>query len=175
MIKGSHSLAKNSTVTGMTLIELLAVVAIIGVLAALVFGLYGGARDRSLSSATQAQLAHLRVAIEKYERAFGFFPQISTGDPGSSSQTLLRALTNETGSATELGAFVNPIDLEIESSKIVDGWGRPIYYRFDSNWSHGQFFLMSTGKDGVASLPNSAGQYDPDNEYNLDNLEGFDL
>jgi prepilin-type N-terminal cleavage/methylation domain-containing protein len=61
-----------------TLIELLAVITIIGVLAAFLVPTIGAVKRHELISKTQAEMAQVETAIERYKSAYGFYPPDST-------------------------------------------------------------------------------------------------
>jgi prepilin-type N-terminal cleavage/methylation domain-containing protein len=57
-----------------TLIELIVVIAIIGILASLIFPIIGAANRKKLISTAQAQLKGIEVAIDGYKTKLGFYP-----------------------------------------------------------------------------------------------------
>ncbi len=57
-----------------TLIEMLAVIAVIGVLVALIFPVIGAVKRRQYISHAQAEMAQLETAIERYKATYGFYP-----------------------------------------------------------------------------------------------------
>jgi prepilin-type N-terminal cleavage/methylation domain-containing protein len=57
-----------------TLIELLVVMAIIGALAAMLLAVVGGVKKKQYVYNTQAEMAQLETAIERYKAAYGFYP-----------------------------------------------------------------------------------------------------
>jgi prepilin-type N-terminal cleavage/methylation domain-containing protein len=61
-----------------TLIELLVVIGIIAVLASLLLAVVGAAERKAMIQTTQAQLAQLETAIDRYKSAYGFYPPDST-------------------------------------------------------------------------------------------------
>ena len=61
-----------------TLIELLTVIAIIGILAAITFGVMRGVRERSAISQAKAELSSLAQALEAYKLQYGDYPQAGT-------------------------------------------------------------------------------------------------
>lgn len=61
-----------------TLIELLTVVAIIGILAAITFGVSKGVNERAAINQARAELSALATALESYKRAYGDYPQIGS-------------------------------------------------------------------------------------------------
>lgn len=78
---------ERSAYQAFTLIELLTVIAIIGILAAITFGVSKGVRERANISRAQTELAALATALEAYKRQYGDYPQIGnfsdTADPSS--------------------------------------------------------------------------------------------
>ena len=68
-------------VSAFTLIELLTVIAIIGVIAALVLSVSGAVKKKQYIYNTQAELAMLETALENYKAAYGFYPPSPTNSP----------------------------------------------------------------------------------------------
>ena len=64
-----------------TLIELLTVISIIGVLAALLFPVMKGVKRQQFIRNAQAEMAQLETAIERYKAAYGFYPPDNPGYP----------------------------------------------------------------------------------------------
>jgi prepilin-type N-terminal cleavage/methylation domain-containing protein len=64
-----------------TLIELLVVISIMGVLAALLFPVVGAVKKRQYINNTQAEMAKLETAIDRYKAAYGFYPPSPTTPP----------------------------------------------------------------------------------------------
>jgi prepilin-type N-terminal cleavage/methylation domain-containing protein len=67
-----------------TLVELLTVIAVIGIIAALIFPAARAAQRLAIVHSAQAQMAQLQAALDRYKSVYGFYP------PGSA-----RALTNQ--------------------------------------------------------------------------------
>jgi prepilin-type N-terminal cleavage/methylation domain-containing protein len=61
-----------------TLIELLAVITIIGILAAFTIPVFSSVKKQQYIKHTQAELALLETAIERYKAAYGFYPPSNT-------------------------------------------------------------------------------------------------
>ena len=69
-----------------TLVELLAVITIIGILAGLTLGAAGAVRRHGATSQAKAEITALQAACERYFADFGAYPTTnSMPDPGSSS------------------------------------------------------------------------------------------
>ncbi len=92
---------------GFTLIELLLVVAILGILAAVVVVNFTGAGDEARRNTTRASIAAIGTAIQAYEVRMGRFPES------------LDDLTVATDSTPAL----------LDKTKLVDSWGTPFQYK----------------------------------------------
>jgi prepilin-type N-terminal cleavage/methylation domain-containing protein len=84
-----------------TLIELLTVIAIMGVLAALILPVMGAVKKHQYLYNTQAEMAQLETAIDRYKAAYGFYPPSPTtppaaGTPGSYVNQLYYELVGTT-------------------------------------------------------------------------------
>lgn len=76
---------------GFTLIELLVVIAIIGLLSSVVLASLSSARQKSRDARRTADIGQIRIALEMYFDAAGYYPPI------------VDATSNETGSACGVG------------------------------------------------------------------------
>ena len=70
--------AKSIHTKGFTLVEILAVMAIISILAALTIGLYGRVKDKQVESRVQSELAAIELALENYKAKNGQYPPSSS-------------------------------------------------------------------------------------------------
>lgn len=61
-----------------TLIELLTVIAILGILAAILVPTVGGARDSARRAKTKAQFNQWAAAMELFRQEYGYYPDIAT-------------------------------------------------------------------------------------------------
>lgn len=57
-----------------TLVEMLAVLAIIGILAAITMGIYGSVKGKAVESRLEAELARIELALQQYKSKNGQFP-----------------------------------------------------------------------------------------------------
>jgi prepilin-type N-terminal cleavage/methylation domain-containing protein len=147
---------------GFTLVEMLAVMAIIAVLAGLIVSVSSMAQRRSREKAAQATIVRLRLAAEQYQADFGDYPPTSLRELGAIStngvnegiESLLRCLTtrrergpylqfDEKELANTDGDSISrdPCDSVIESKElfeIVDPWGNPFIYFHNRDYRGGE-------------------------------------
>lgn len=119
---------------GFTLLELLVVVAIIGLLAAYVGPKYFSQIGRSEQAASKSQLDAFKKALGAYRIDVGVYP---------SSEEGLSALMNKPSDSSKAAKWNGPY---LDGSPPADPWGRP--YIYVSPGSKGDFDLLSYGKDG---------------------------
>ena len=83
---------------GFSLIELLTVVAIIGILAAIIVPTAGGARNAAKKAKTRSQFSSWRSAFETFRQEYGTYPQLYP--QGAQKLVNQGAVANATGAAT---------------------------------------------------------------------------
>jgi general secretion pathway protein G len=114
-----------------TLIELLLVMVILAILAAIVVPKFTGLGEKANIQAAQAQISNFKTALDAYEVANGGYP--------TSEQGLQALITNP-------GNLPNWTQLLSESKVPNDPWGTPYVYRCPGN-NGKSFDLFSCGKD----------------------------
>jgi len=117
---------------GFTLLELLVVMAIIGLLAGYVAPRYFAQIGKSEVKVAQAQLGAIEKAIEQYRLDTGHYP---TQEQGLAA--LMKKPANET-------RWDGPY---LKKDVPNDPWGRPFTYKVPGE--RGDFELISLGKDGA--------------------------
>ena len=118
---------------GFTLLELLVVVAIIGLLAAYVGPKYFGQLGKSEQALAKAQIESFDRALASYRLDLGAFPSTQEG--------LAALLAKPAASAA--GKWNGPY---LSKAVPADPWGKPYVYR--SPGGKGDYELISYGKDG---------------------------
>jgi prepilin-type N-terminal cleavage/methylation domain-containing protein len=73
---------------GFTLIELLTVIAIIGILAGMLFPAISGIRKRARQASATTAFTQWAGAITRYKQVYGYYPNIGGGTPDATKDTL---------------------------------------------------------------------------------------
>lgn len=138
---------KRTNERGMTLIELLIVVAIIGILSAIAAFNYLSALDKSKQKRSASDIRAIALAWESYAA------DQSTYNPAGYS------FPATTASYGEMSAALVP--RYIQNLPELDAWGTPFEYGFDGN----TYAIRSLGKDGIADSDyTSVDLTDPDTD-----------
>ena len=118
--------------SGFTLVEILLVVTIIGILAALVIPKIAGSSERARVTAATADInGGIKSALGQYEVDNGFYPK--------SLQDLIAQPSN---AKNWHGPYFDPPKLP------VDPWGNPYVYYFPGKHNVSSYDLLSVGPDG---------------------------
>ena len=186
-----------------TLVEVLAVVALVSLLAAIGFGAYSYAMNASRESNTKALLKRIEAGLESCRTKFGYYPasqnfrriliQLDTSTK-LVSDIQFDVSSSETGmSGTSLSdemrkEFLRVVEEEsLKKGKtgdfvLEDSWGGAVYYRYPGQINKGGFDLIAPGADG--KFANNSDRDDPpptartsyystDNEKVCDDITNF--
>ena len=115
-----------------TLIELLLVLVIIGVLAALVVPKLVGQAEVSKIKAARAEIHTISNALDRYEVDFSHFPTAEEGG--------LRALVDAPNGAKDYKPYLDKVP--------VDPWGHEYVYQSPGSHNHNGYDVFSMGPDG---------------------------
>jgi general secretion pathway protein G len=126
-----------------TLVEMLLVVTIIGILAALVIPRIAGTSDRARKTAAAADInGGIKSALGAYEVDNGFYPK--------SLQDLLRQPSN---ARNWHGPYLEKLPL--------DPWGSPYVYYFPGKHNPSGYDLLSVGPDQKEGTDDDIGNWMP--------------
>lgn len=164
-----------------TLIELLTVLAITGILSAIVIGMGQRASEAGKAARAKAELSVLTAALETYKRQFGDYPQTSN------AAELLQSLIGKRGprganvtgrSLIDLVHFAtaNGADpFQTSQAELIDPWERSYVYAYrvpSTVWTNPGYVLYSAGPDTVhdaglltGGFANTAVRQNVDNLY----------
>jgi prepilin-type N-terminal cleavage/methylation domain-containing protein len=141
--------------SGFTLVELLVVVSIIIVLAAMSFGAIGIATKRQKAVTTLNDIQGLSSAMEAFYNEYSRMPSVGSGDQiTAEGEAGAKLLTILLGKEDTSGEMQNPRQLTFLTAKIssnkkkgglvyssgnqvegmYDAWGRPLNIRFDDDF-----------------------------------------
>jgi general secretion pathway protein G len=120
---------------GLTLIELMVVLVILGLMAALVFPKLTGTTSKARIQTTQIQIRSLEDALNQFEVENGFFPTTEQGLDALKAQPT----TGREAKKWREGGYLDKVP--------KDPWENE--YRYVSPGANGSFDLSSFGADGV--------------------------
>lgn len=150
-----------------TLIEILAAVAIMAILAGITTGVIGYVRNKTKEARTIATLEIIKTALEQYKEKFGYYLPISNGEYVHFHTDSVTSVNNAAANnKTNFNQFINYQSLigqgTISGSasgnhyyNINDGYGKPIYYCYPGQVNKGSYDLGSLGADGKSGKGDS--------------------
>lgn len=156
-----------------TLVELLAVTALVALLGAIGFAGYGYAMNASRRAATESLIQQISAGLENFKIKNGYYPVSKEGykpiifkqngdfitcicwgnkDSNNKYETSWGD-SSDTQPKASVKAFLKPLDQEklkknIANNQLVDSWGGVIYYRYPGKVNTTGFDLIAPGEDG---------------------------
>ena len=148
-----------------TLIELLAVITIIGILAGLTLGAAGAVRRHGATSTAKAEVAALQAACERYYADYNLYPSNTSIDPSTSfdpssypnaGQALFTNLVGSTNLSTAPTSkrYFEPKPAMVFSNAssfyFIDPWGRA--YGYNSNGTNAPLIWSTANETNSNSV-----------------------
>jgi general secretion pathway protein G len=138
-----NAVNKNRSLQGFTLTEIMLVVVIIGILAALVIPKIAGSSERARVTAAQADIkGGIKSAIGQYEVDNGFYPK-----------SLQDLIVQPSNAKNWHGPYFDPPKLPI------DPWGNPYIYYYPGKHNPTAYDLLSVGPDGREGTDDDVGNW----------------
>ena len=144
-----------------TLVEVLTVVAIIGILAGMSLGIASYVRGKNREVQTQTTIKLLEMILGQYKQKYGSYPVFST--PGNAITDPFFKLPQTPGDDKLTALFedvqfdgdkikgIKGVNIAVDPDSmivwILDGWGFPIVYLYPGVFNRGKYDLGSAGPD----------------------------
>ena len=138
---------QRKTTVGFTIVEMLAVILVIGILVAVVVGVAGNATAKAAEALTGENMAAMMNAIDIYREVKGKYPSDS-GDYRTANAALITQLASCPASNKRLGALSDSaIKVSGGTKYFQDGFEQILRYKA-SGGAGGAAYLESAGRDG---------------------------
>lgn len=119
---------------GFTLVEMLLVLVILAVLAAIVIPKFSGRSEQARTTAAKSQISSIELALDAFEVDNGFYPKGNAG--------LTALIETPTGAQNWKGPY-------LKKGIPLDPWGNAYVYTYPGR-NNADYDLMSMGPDGRA-------------------------
>ena len=128
---------------GFTLVEMLLVLVILGVLAAIVYPKVAGRGEQARQTATQSQISAFKTALDSFEVDNGYYPKGRNG--------LLDLVQKPRDAVNWRGPYLESIP--------KDPWGNEYLYEQPGKHNPTSYDIMSVGPDGRANTEDDIGNW----------------
>ncbi|MBN1445190.1 MAG: type II secretion system protein GspG [Candidatus Omnitrophica bacterium] len=142
---------------GITLLEILVVMAIIAVLSAIATPALGNARRRAMSVKTESVIASIEAALSMYGTDFGDYPAFE----GEGTGSLTELLQGPVESRFWKGPYMRFKTADIDGgNNILDAWKTPLSYRYPQDGhTNVPYIIISAGPDREMGTADDIGNW----------------
>ena len=137
------TLAPRRHARGFTLVEMLLVLVILGVLAAIVYPKVAGRGEQARVTSTQTQISAFRTALDAFEVDNGFYPRGRSG--------LMDLVQKPRDAQNWRGPYLDSIP--------KDPWGNDYIYECPGKHNPSSYDVMSMGLDGRSGGDDDIGNW----------------
>ena len=147
----------NAARSGITLLEILVVMAIIAVLASIATPAFRNARCRAMAVKTESVIASIEAALSMYGTDFGDYP----GFEGEGTGNLVELFQGPVESRFWKGPYMRFKTADIDGKKnILDSWKTPLSYRYPQDiHANVPYIIISAGPDRVMGTSDDIGNW----------------
>ena len=136
---------RSRTRRAFTLIELLLVLVILGILAAIVVPKFAGRTEQARATAAQSQIATFSTALDAFEVDNGYYPKGKDG--------LVDLIRQPQDTTSWRGPYLKGNDIP------TDPWKRPYVYECPGKYNPSSYDIVSAGPDGRVGSEDDISNY----------------
>ncbi len=147
-----------------TLVEILTVIVILIILTGISLGVTSLVRNKISTARTESAIKMIEIALEQYKTKYGYYPRssqnpipfyldyvdldTSTVDANKTQNNIWQFLDEKFKNTSTRKQKENEAYSLGNSRYVIDGYDRPLIYRYPGMFNKGGFDLGSCGKDG---------------------------
>jgi len=142
---------------GITLLEILVVMAIIALLAAIASPSFRNARSRAMAVKTESVIASIEAALSMYGTDFGDYPAFD----GEGSSLLVDLLQGPVESRFWKGPYMRFKRKDLDGDRnVLDAWRTPLSYRYpQGEYPNVPYTIVSAGPDREIGTADDIGNW----------------
>lgn len=133
-----------------TLIEILAVIAIVVIVAGIVIGGAGAAQRKAAEAKARSEISKFEIAVQQYKRDHGYLPQDDSLSDNKITRNFLQGLD------------LNLDELRFSGSNWRDPFGQPYRYQQPGSENSDSYDVWSFGADGEDGTADDIGNFSAD-------------
>ncbi|MCK9265944.1 type II secretion system protein GspG [bacterium] len=157
MEQGGELVNRKIDKTGITMVEILVVIAIIALITAAAIPVYNKARVRALIVRTKTTINAIEAALSMYTTDFGDYPAFD----GTETKLLVGLLQGPVDSNLWKGPYMRFKEKDLdENGNILDAWSTPLYYKYpQDDKTNVPYLIISAGIDRKLQTEDDIGNW----------------